>query len=193
VSRDEKYLAGLRDYYARYRVIPSFSTIAHQVGLSSSSSVAALVDRLKAAGFLSSTPERRLIPVPRFFEREVVDSIRAGRPAGANDAPLQALTIDGYLVEVPSRSVLLRVRGDSMNDAGILDGDTVVVLKGAPASVGDIVIAIVDGEYTVKYLAHDGNGFFLKPANSAHADLHARDTLELFGVVVASFRKYAKR
>lgn len=189
-NRDTEYLHKLQDYYAEQGVLPSFSKIAALIGLKTTSAVSALVDRLKATQHLASTPERRLIPGARFFERALVDTIRAGVPMPSHDVRSDVISIDSHLIQKPSHSILLSVRGDSMVDAGLLDGDTIVVVKGAPHKVGDIVVAIVDNEFTVKYLAHDKRGFYLKPGNKAYAPIRAQDHLEVYGLVVGSFRKY---
>ena len=107
----------------------------------------------KLAGYIDSTPDKRLAPTRRFFERPLAESpVHAGMPNPVEDAPADALTIDDYLIERPSQTVLIRVKGDSMMDAGILDGDLVVVEKTAAAKRGDIVVAIVDGQFTLKTL-----------------------------------------
>jgi repressor LexA len=149
-----------------------------------------MVNRMKGTGHLESGPDRRLQPGKRFFERSLADSVCAGLPQPANEVLPEGFNIDAHLVDIPSRTVLLTVKGDSMVDAGLLSGDIVVVKKGAPASVGDIVVAIVDRECTVKYLAKDEAGFYLRPGNSAYQDIRPMDSLELFGVVVGEFRKY---
>jgi SOS-response transcriptional repressor LexA len=74
--------------------------------------------------------------------------------------------------------------------AGLLPGDTVVVKRGAPAKAGDIVVARVDGEFTVKYLAQGRSGFYLKPGNVEFDDIRPKDELEIVGRVTGSFRKY---
>lgn len=189
-NRDQEHLDKLRDYYAEHRVLPSFSVIAKLVGLKTTSAVSVMVGRMKEAGILDAAPDRRLQPGKRFFEREVLDNVQAGMPQPANEPGIEALNIDSYLIDNPSRSVLLTVKGDSMVEAGLMSGDTVVVKKGAPGRPGDIVVAIVDGEYTVKYLAQDKRGFFLKPGNKTYPNIRAKDHLEVFGLVVGSFRKY---
>lgn len=189
-NRDREYLDALRDYYAEHRVLPSFKGVANLVGLKTSSAVAAFVVRMKEAGFLDSSPDRRLQPGKCFFERAIVDSVQAGQPQPANDREPEGFNIDGHLIDTPSRTVLLTVRGDSMIDAGLLPGDTVIVKKNAPHNIGDIVVAMVDGDYTVKYLAHDKAGFYLKPGNPDYQPIRADDHLEIFGLVVGSFRKY---
>src|SRR5512139_2385890 len=142
MANDRSYLQSLQDYYAQYRALPSYASIGGLLGLRSKSSVAALVARLKLAGYLQSTPDRRLAPTKQFFARPLAESpVRAGLPEAAEDAEADALTIDDYLIERPSQTVLIRVKGDSMMDAGILDGDLVVVEKTNAAKRGDIVIA----------------------------------------------------
>ena len=100
MSNDRSYLDQLQDYYARHRVLPSYTTMAGLLGLKSKSSVAALVARLKLQDFLEAAPDKRLKPGARFFERVLADSVRAGFPSPANDARHDTLTIDEYLVEV---------------------------------------------------------------------------------------------
>ena len=78
--------------------------------------------------------------------------MRAGLPEAVDDDEPDAVTIDDYLIERPSQTVLVRVKGDSMMDAGIFEGDLVVVEKRAAAQKGDIVVAIVDNQFTLKRL-----------------------------------------
>lgn len=189
-SHDAEYLGRLQDYFAEHRSLPSFSHMARLLGLRSVASAHAVAGRLKRAGFLQTTPERRLAPGPRFFERPLADAVRAGLPAAASEAGPEALSIDEFLVEAPSRTVLLRVKGDSMVGAGLQPGDYVVVEKGRPAQPGDIVVAIVDDAFTLKYLAQDGRGMYLKAANPAYAPIRPQGRLEIFGRVTGSFRKY---
>ena len=187
---DGQYLGQLQDYYAKHRVLPSYARIGALVGLNSKASVAEMVLRLKGEGFLQSTPDRRLKPGKRFFERPVAEHVRAGMPSPAADTAAETLTIDAHLVANPSRTLLIKVKGDSMIDAGILDGDTVVVEKRTAANVGDIVVAILDNEFTLKRLARDKGRIVLRPENKAYPVIRPKDDLEIFGVVVGQFRSY---
>jgi SOS regulatory protein LexA len=189
-NNDERYLGRLRDYYADHGVLPSYATVMALLGLKSKSPVAALVARLKLRGFLDSSPDKRLKPGRRFFERAIFDSVRAGFPSPAGDTRHDMLTIDEYLVAHPSSTVLVTVKGDSMIDAGILPDDTVIVEKRSSANVGDVVVAIVDNEFTLKTLGKDKGKFVLKPANPAYPVIRPQGDLEIFGVVVGQFRKY---
>jgi repressor LexA len=191
MGNDNDYLAELQDYYAEHRTLPSFSAIAQMLGFKSKNAVTALVARFKLQGFLESAPDKRLKPGARFFERIIADSaVRAGFPSSAADDKHDTITIDEYLVERPSKTVLIPVKGDSMIDAGIMSGDTVIVERRQMANVGDIVVAIVDNEFTLKTLGREKGEFILIPANPAYPIIRPQGQLEIFGVVVGQFRKY---
>lgn len=190
MADDGQYLAKLRDYYTRHRVLPSYSRIGSLVGLSSKASVAQMVQRLKGEGFLESSPDRRLKPGPRFFERPFAGSkVAAGLPGTVADDLQDNVAIDQELVRHPSRTVLVTVKGDSMIDAGLLPGDKVIVERRHTADEGDIVVAIVESESTIKRLVKERGRFILKPENKAYPVLRPKE-LEIFGVVVGSYRKY---
>jgi repressor LexA len=191
-AQDRSYLAALQDYYARHRALPSYASIGGLLGLRSKSSVAALVARLKLAGFLRSTPDRRLAPTRRFFERPLADAtVQAGLPRAVDDIGSDALTLDDYLIPHPSQTVLVRVKGDSMIDAGIFDGDLAVVEKRTAARKGELVIAIVDNQFTLKRLDVERGRFVLRPENPAYPVIRPEGTLEIFGVMVGLVRKTA--
>jgi repressor LexA len=190
MSNDRSYLTLLQDYYAKHRALPSYASIGSLLGLRSKSSVAALVARLKLAGFLESTPDRRLAPTRRFFARPLAQlPVRAGLPETVDDSETDAVTLDDYLIERPSSTVLVRVKGDSMQEAGILEGDLVVVEKRPAAKKGEIVVAIVDNQFTLKRLDVEAGRFVLKPENRAYPIIRPEGALEIFGVMVGLVRK----
>lgn len=188
---DPVYLERLQDYYAEHKVIPSYSVLASLWGISAKSWVSECVKRFEDAGFLDWTPDKQLKPGRRFFERRVADSpVQAGLPNPAlSDGYDYVSSVDEYVVRVPSKTVLLKVKGDSMIDAGIHEGDMLVVEKGPHANVGEIVVAIVDNEFTVKYLDREKGGFVLKPANKAYPVIRPRGRLEIFGVMAGLVRR----
>jgi repressor LexA len=149
-----------------------------------------MVARLKLAGYIDSTPDKRLAPTARFFARPLAESpVQAGMPNAVDDSHGDALTIDDYLIERPSQTVLIRVKGDSMMDAGILEGDLVVVEKTATAKRGDIVVAIVDGQFTLKRLDIDRGQFVPEAGEQGVSGDQAEGALEIFGVMVGLVRK----
>jgi repressor LexA len=191
MSKDYEYLGELQDYYATHRVMPSYQAIADLLGFKSKNAVAALVARLKLLGFIESAPDKRLKPGRRFFERVLAEStVQAGLPTAALSDNSDSLSIDQYLIENPSQTILIPVKGDSMMNAGIIEGDTVIVEKKHLANIGDIVVAIVDGEFTLKTLGRENGQFVLYPANPAFETIRPQSQFEIFGVVVGQFRKY---
>jgi repressor LexA len=188
---EPEYLEKLQDYYAEHRVIPSYSVLATLWGVSAKSWVAECVKRFEEAGYLDWTPDKQLKPGRRFFERRVADApVQAGLPNPAIAEGYDFVSsIDEMLVRVPSKTQLLRVKGDSMVDAGIHEGDYLVVERQHHANVGEIVVAIVDNEFTVKYLERERNEFVLKPANKAYPVIRPRGRLEIFGVVAGLTRR----
>lgn len=190
-TTDFEYLGKLQDYYATHLTFPSYAAIAQLLGFKSKNAVTALVARLKLQGYVDSAPDKRLKPGKRFFERTLAEStVQAGFPSPASGDRHDSLSIDEYLVERPSQTVLITVKGDSMIDAGIVPGDVVIVEKRQLANIGDIVVAIVDDEFTLKTLAREANEFVLIPANKAYPTIRPKGKLEIFGVVVGQFRKY---
>lgn len=191
MADDRQYLESLQNYYVRHRVLPSYAAIGRLVGLRSKASVAGLIQRLKAAGFLDATADRRLKPGTRFFERPMVESVKAGLPDRAPDVPADSTALDQLLIRNPAKTVLIRVKGDSMIGAGIHQGDIVVVERRANARPGDLVIAIVDNEFTLKRLTMEKGKPCLKPENPAYPTIRPKGELEIFGVVVGLVRRYA--
>ena len=191
-SDDAAYLARLQDYYAQWRSLPAYEPLQAVLGLVSRAGVAKVLKRLRDAGFLDRTPDGRWTPTSRFFERPLADApVPAGLPLATADSG-EAQSIDAWLVRHPSRTVLIPVTGDSMIDAGIHPGDRVVVERDAPARPGDVVVAVVDGEFTLKTLAVEHGAAVLKPANPAYPILRPGDRLSVFGVVVGLIRNYRR-
>jgi SOS-response transcriptional repressor LexA len=193
-QRDREYLDKLQDYYAEHKVIPSYSVLAGLWGVSAKSWVSECVKRFEEAGFLDWTPDKQLKPGRRFFERRVAEApVQAGQPhAAAADGYDLVSSIDEMLVREPSKTELIRVKGDSMVEAGIHEGDFLVVERGKPANPGQVVVAIVDNEFTVKYLGKERDGFVLKPANKAYPVIRPRGRLEIYGVMAGLVRKVVR-
>ncbi|MDR1934900.1 MAG: LexA family transcriptional regulator [Candidatus Accumulibacter sp.] len=191
LNKDDAYLGRLRDYYAENRRIPSMQRIAELMRFASKTASRKLMERLAAAGFVRRAPdEDAWIPTGRFFERPLAEGgVRAGRPEAVDGVGVGVFLIDDYLVRHPSRTVMIPVRGDSMLDAGIRDGDIAAVERAAEARPGDFVVAVVDGEFTLKELAVEEGRNVLKPRNAAYPVIRPAGRLEIFGVMVGLVRR----
>lgn len=187
------YLGKLQDYYAREKIIPSTTQLSALWNVKARSWTHQIVQRLKEEGFLENAPGSRLRPAPRFFERTVGHRVRAGMPQQAFDVQPELLRIDDYLIEKPSQTILFPVKGDSMIDLGILEGDMVIIERGNSTSIGQVVLAIVDNEFTLKVLARDQKGYYLEARNEKRSrdypPIRPEQKLEIYGFYVGLIRK----
>jgi repressor LexA len=191
--KDGEYLNKLQDYYADWKSIPSYAKLCEVFGITSKSWVKAILDRLCAAGYLERTPDAVWVPTRQFFARPLAEStVQAGMPVSVTDTQGDYFVIDEMLIDTPSKTTLITVKGESMIDAGIHDGDVAVVEKRMTANIGDIVVAIVDNEFTLKTLDKERGQFILRPANPAFPVIRPQGTLEIFGVLVGLIRKYRR-
>ena len=180
---------------------PTVREIGDEVGLSSPSTVHSHLSTLAAEGFIRRDPTKpRAIevvmddgatPISRAAVRDVplVGSIAAGSPILAEEDIEEIYPLPTELVG-QEPVFMLKIRGDSMIDVGILDRDYVVVQKQQTASNGQIVAALVDGEEaTVKTFQRTANGITLIPANDNFEPTVYLDGIEILGVVVAVLRR----
>ena len=117
--------------------------------------------------------------------------IQAGFAAPSEEELADTITIGEYLIDHKASTYLLQVEGDSMKDAGILNGDMVIFERRGDAKPGDIVVALIEDGYTLKYLRKKAGKLCLEPANDDFPIVYPKEG-EIIGVVTATFRKYTK-
>jgi repressor LexA len=180
---------------------PTVRDIGDAVGLSSSSTVHAHLAALEAKGLIRRDPskpralevlDRVVPPEPRaellnVVELPVIGAVAAGTPILATENVETTIHLPTEVVRDDSTFVL-RVKGESMIDAGIFDGDYVVVRQQPTAVNGDIVVAMLDDEATVKRFFREPDRIRLQPENPTMDPIYARD-VEVLGKVVAVFRR----
>ncbi len=193
VLREEKLKSRIRAislfYYQRGRM-PSFSEIGQILGLKSKNAVSKLVKKLESLKVLERDEKGRLIPGSIAFSVKILGTVEAGFPSPAEEELADVLSLDDFLIKNRDATFLLKISGNSMSEAGILPGDMVIVDKRQTPKSGDIVIAEVDGEWTVKYLKKRGESITLIPANPAYKPLKPKNELKIAGIVTAVIRKY---
>jgi DNA polymerase V len=120
------------------------------------------------------------------------DCVRAGFPSPAEDFQVERLDLTSILVSHPQATFFLRLRGDSMRDAGLFDGDLLVVNRALKPTHQDIVIAVVDGEFTCKTLWLKFGRMKLVAANPTYPEIVPKEgqTIEVWGVVTASIKRF---
>lgn len=180
----------ISNFYSMNRRMPSYSEIGEMLGLKSKNAVSKLVVKLEQLEVLRRDGKGRLIPGSIAFPLKVLGTVEAGFPSPAEEELTDSLSLDDYLIENQTATFLLKVSGDSMIEAGILPGDMVIVNKGQAPKSGDIVIAEVDGEWTMKYLEKRGGDIALIPANPRFKPIRPKNELKIGGVVTAVVRKY---
>jgi SOS regulatory protein LexA len=186
----ESRVMEINNFYREKGRMPSYSEMGELVGFKSKNAVFKLVGRLEAANVLKRDGKGRLIPVSIKNTTKVLGTVEAGWPSPAEEELADTLSLDEFLIENPAATFMLKVSGDSMTGAGIMPGDMVLVDKGAAPKSGDIVIAEVDNEWTMKYLRKRGESVSLIPANPAYKPIKPKDELRIAGVVTAVIRKY---
>jgi repressor LexA len=194
-KRQKEIFDYIRRYASKHGYPPTVREIGKAVGLGSPSTVHAHLANLEKIGLLKRDPTK-----PRAIEVLVEKAKRAVRGGGlpivgevaAGEPVIAEENIEEYL-EVPSMiggedgDFILRVKGDSMKDAGILAGDYVVVRSGEDAGDGEIVVAMVDDEATVKRFFRENGRVRLQPENKAYKPIRTADA-KVVGQVVAVFR-----
>lgn len=177
-------------FYRTHRRMPSYLEIAELAGFASKNAAYRLAQKMISEGFLEKDTTGRLLPGTLSRGIRMLGVVEAGFPAFAQEDVSDTVSIDDYLIENYPATYLLKVKGLSMKDAGIMEGDLVVAERVASARVGDIVVAQVDGEYTMKYLRKKGNKFYLEAANEDYPDIHPEGEMEVTAVIKGVVRKY---
>lgn len=181
----------LKDYYQSEGRMPSVAEIAELFAYKSKNAAFELISKLVDAGHIKKDSKGRLRLAGAVAGRiKVMGTIQAGFPTPAEEDQMESISLDNYLVQRPEDTFLVKVSGDSMIDAGIREGDMVLVERGRTAREGDIVVARVDGEWTLKFYEKRSGKAVLVPANKRFAVIKPSQELTFGGVVVGVVRKY---
>lgn len=196
-ERQARILEVIRRYTAEQGYPPSIREIGERVGLSSSSTIHAHLKALEKRGLLERDPTkpRALRPGPagshalaEAIVMPIIGKVAAGAPITAQENREGEFVLSGDFVPRASEAFMLRVQGDSMVDAAILDGDLIMVRPQKTARNGEIVVAMIDGEATVKRFFKESGRVRLQPENRAMEPIYASD-VEIVGRVEAVVRR----
>lgn len=180
----------LKKFFKKNRRLPSYSEMLKLFGFSSKNAVFKLINKWVDLGFIIKE-EGKLAPTSKFFALPLLGVIKAGFPILAEENK-DYLTLDDYLIEDPNSSFLLKVSGDSMINAGIFEGDIVIIERKKEAVIGDIVLAQIDHEWTLKIFKKDRlrRIAYLEAANPKYPIFYPKEDLQIFGIVKAVIRKF---
>lgn len=198
-DRQRQILDFIRAEIHRRGFPPSVREIGEAVGLSSSSTVHSHLAALEAKGFIRRDPSKpRALEVLDYRDTEraidygqvravpLIGQVAAGSPILAAENIEATMSLPVEMAD--EQTFILRVRGDSMIDAGILDGDFVVVRQQTTAQNGEIVVALLGEDSTVKRFFKEADRVRLQPENSSMEPIYSRD-VQVLGKVVALFRR----
>jgi repressor LexA len=182
----EKYRKKILAFFRRNRRMPSYSEITALLGFRAKTAAA----KLLRLGVVAKDATGRLVPRTLGESLRVLGTVKAGWPSPVEEELIDTITLDQYLIRNKEATYLLRVSGDSLTEAGIMPGDQVLVERGAEAKDGSIVIADVDGAWTIKYYRRRGGKVVLMPGNKKYKPIVPREELRVAAVVRAVIRKY---
>lgn len=180
----------IKQFYTTNRRLPTYTEMLSLFNFSSRNAVFKLVHKWIEEGLLEKIGNR-LAPTKQFFAIPVLGFIQAGMPTMHGDYYSDdSISLDQYLVPNPGFTFLLRVSGDSMIGAGIHEGDLVILDSKREPKQGDIVAALVDNEWTLKYFNKQKGVVYLTAANPAYHPIRPNNELTIGGVVVKVIKEY---
>jgi repressor LexA len=194
-ERQRRILEVIRNFTADHGYPPSVREIGERVGLSSSSTIHAHLKALERRGLITRDPTKpralrsgSVAPVKETVVLPILGRVAAGVPITAQEDIEGEFLLGAGFVPRASDGFMLRVQGDSMVDAAILDGDLILVRPQRSAENGEIVVAMLDGEATVKRFYREAGRVRLQPENHTMAPIYASD-VEIVGRVEAVVRR----
>lgn len=186
----EEHKRKVAGFYERHKRLPGYAELMALTGFRSKNAVFKFIEKLVEEGAVVKDKRGHLSPRSIAGGARLLGLIEAGFPSAAEEELLDVMDFDEYLVPNKESSYILRVKGDSMIDAGIREGDMVVVERKATYKPGQIVVAMVDNEFTMKYLRKKDGKFFLEPANKNYKPIYPGESFRVEALVTAVVRKY---
>ena len=188
-DKQKTFFEKLKELYGQ-EMLPSFEIIAKDFGFKHKNSVWQYFNKLKEEGLIFEKNNRFYINKELFGAVLFSSVVKAGFASVADDYVEKRVSLDEtFDINSPS-TFLFTVSGDSMIDLGIYEGDKVIVQKTNTAKDGDIVIAFIDGGYTLKTYRNKKGQVYLEPANSNYPNLYPKEQLVIFGIAQGIVRKF---
>ena len=194
-KRQREVLSFVVNFFREHDYAPSIREIAEGLDVASPATIHEHLGALRTAGYLTGAgarawePTRRAIGIGRTFELPLLGLITAGAPIEAVEQR-EAIAVPADFVVDGMNSYVLKVRGDSMIEEGIFDGDYVVVERNPSPNNGDVVVALLDNAFaTLKKFYREVNRIRLQPANATMRPIYVKDCI-VQGVVRAVMRRY---
>jgi SOS regulatory protein LexA len=186
----EKYKNKILSFYKDNKRMPGYKEIMSLVGFRSKNAVYKLINKLVEEGIVEKDSQGKMVPKNLFTNLPMLGLVEAGFPTRIDEELTDTLSLDEYLITNKEATYLLEVKGDSMIEAGIHEGDLVIAERKGDPKEGDIVIAEVDGGWTMKYYRKKNGKIFLEPANKKYKPIYPTYNLQIAAIVKGVIRKY---
>jgi len=177
-------------FYRRQHRMPALRDLQQLYGFKSVRAAEKVAGKLLELGLVGKDATGKLLPTRHFRETRVLGAVEAGFPSPAEEELGDTMDLDEFLIKNKEATYILKVTGDSMNGAGILPGDMVLVERGLEPHDGDIVIAQIDHSWTMKYFRKRGRKVYLEAANPKYKPFYPKEELKIAAVVIGVIRKY---
>jgi SOS regulatory protein LexA len=187
---ENNYQNQIQSFYSKNKRMPTYTEMMKLFGLKSKNAIYKIVGKLIDAGLVAKDHLGRLVPTNTFGEIPMLGLVKAGIPEDTEEILNDTISLDDLLIGKKELTYMLEVDGDSMIDAHIEKGDMILVEKTNTAKDKEIVIAEVDGEFTLKYFRKDGNKIWLEPANKNFKNIYPTESLNVIAKLKAVIRKY---
>lgn len=185
----DKRITALKKFYHQYRRLPSYAEMLGLFKLRSKNSIFKLVKHWQKEGLIIKS-KRHLSPAPKFFSLPLLGFVKAGYPAPAVEE-IDQFNLDTWLLVKPDVSFILKVSGDSLMNMGILENDYVILEKSHQAKNNNLVLALIDGQWTLKIFKKNQGKIQLVSANPKYPPFIPKEELKIYGVVKSVIRKMA--
>ncbi len=183
------YRAKLESFYGQNKRMPTYSEMMKLFNFKSKNAIFKIVEKLIEAGLVAKDHLGRLIPTKSFGEIQMAGLVKAGLPSEVEELT-DTINLEDMLIGHKELTYMLEVDGDSMIEAHIEKGDYVLVERSSHAKDKEIVIAEVDGEFTMKYFREREGKKWLEPANKNYQSIYPEQSLNVIAVLKAVIRKY---
>ena len=188
-QKQKDFFENLKSHY-KLKALSSYGKMKEVFGFKSKNSIKQYVEALRAQDLIIKNEDSLYINHNQFGAPLVLTSVKAGFAAIMDDKIEKRISMDEVLEINSPSTFVFKVSGDSMCEIGILDGDYVIIKKTPSANIDDVVLAIVDNEFTLKTYKKDNIGYYLQPLNKDYPIIRPKFSLSIFGVAIGITRRF---
>lgn len=188
-QKQKTFFETIKENYGT-KALSSFENMRKIFGFKSKNSIKQYIEALKRKNLIVENENKLYINPAEFGAPLVLNSVKAGFATIMDDKIEKRISMDEVLEINSPSTFVFKVSGDSMCEAGIFDGDYVIIKKTPCANIGDIVLAIVDNEFTLKTYKKDKYGAYLQPQNKDYPIIRPKYSLSIFGVAIGITRRF---